>query len=244
VTGPWLSTDFIGFDVSRPPFNDLRVRQAFALATDKGLLADVAMRGFAFPATGGMVPPEMPGHSRGISLPYDPESAQNLLAGAGYPGGRGFPKIVCLARDDPGHDLLCTFLQTQWREILRIEPAMEFTEWGNFHEKYHQKNPHMWMVGWVADYPDPDNFLRVQWWFDPAWRHEQYWSLVENARRVMDQEKRISMYQQADRILADEVPLFPLTYERFHMLVKPWVKRLPISPLVSFFWKDIILEEH
>ena len=96
----------------------------------------------------------------------------------------------------------------------------------------------------VADYPDPDNFLRVQWWFDPAWRHEHYWSLVENARRVMDQEKRISMYQKAERILADEVPLFPLTYERFHLLVKPWVKRLPTSPLVNFFWKDILLEEH
>jgi ABC-type oligopeptide transport system substrate-binding subunit/DNA-binding SARP family transcriptional activator len=244
VTGPWLSTDFIGFDVSRPPFNDLRVRQAFALATDKRLLADVAMRGFAFPATGGMVPPGMPGHSHGIGLPYDPESAKSLLASAGYPGGHGFPEIVCLARDDPGHDLICEYLQTQWREILGIEPAWEFTEWGNFHEKYHQKKAHMLMVGWVADYPDPDNFLRVQWWLDPAWRHEQYWSLVENARRVMDQEKRIRMYQQADRILADEVPLFPLTYERFHMLVKPWVKRLPTSPLVNFFWKDIILEEH
>ena len=244
LTGPWLATDFVGFDVSRQPFNDWRVRRAFALATDKGMLADVALRGYAFPATGGLVPPGMPGHSHGIGLPYDPEGARHLLAEAGFPGGRGFPEIVCLARDDPGHDLLCKFLQTQWHEVLGIETAWELIEWGRFSEKNILDKVHIWMVGWIADYPDPDNFLRVLWWKDPAWQHEKYWSLVENARRVMDQEERMKMYQQADKILVEEVPLLPLIYERFHMLVKPWVKRLPTSPLRNWFWKDIILEDH
>jgi len=244
VTGPWLATDFVGFDVSHPPFDDLRVRQAFAMATDKGLLADVALRGFAFPATGGIVPPGMPGHSRGIGLPYDPEGARQLLAEAGYPGGSGFQEIVCLARDDPGHNLLCTFLQNQWQEILGIKVAWELTEWARFSEKNILENVHMWMVAWTADYPDPDNFLRVLWWKDPDWQHEEYWSLVENARRVMDQEERMRIYQQADKILVEEAPLLPLSYGRIHMLVKPWVKRLPTSSLQNWFWKDIILEEH
>jgi oligopeptide transport system substrate-binding protein len=244
VTGPWLSTDFIGFDVSRPPFNDLRVRQAFALATDKGYLSDIALRGFGFPATGGIVPPGMPGHSPEIGLPYDPESARQLLAKAGFPGGRGFPGISCLARDDPGHDLLCTFLQTQWQAVLGVDIHWEVTEWSTFSEKNVLENLHMWMVAWTADYPDPDNFLRVLWWKDPAWQHTEYFRLVENARRVMDQEERMRLYQQADKILVEEVPLLPLSYGRIHMLVKPWVKRLPTSPLKNWFWKDIILDEH
>jgi len=91
VWGPRLSLDFAGFDVSRPPFDDRRVRRAFTLATDRETLADVILRGYASPATGGFVPPGMPGHSPGIGLPYDPEAARRLLAEAGYPGGRGFP---------------------------------------------------------------------------------------------------------------------------------------------------------
>lgn len=117
-------------------------------------------------------------------------------------------------------------------------------EWGRFSEKNILDKVHIWMVGWIADYPDPDNFLRVLWWKDPAWHHDEYWDLVENASRVMDQDERMRMYQQADKILVEEVPLLPLIYERFHMLVKPWVKRLPTSPLRNWFWKDIILEEH
>lgn len=121
ISGPWLSTDFIGFNVSRRPFDDQRVRRAFALATDRESLAHVALRGHAFPATGGLVPPGMPGHSPGIGLTYDPEAARHLLAEAGYPGGRGFPAIDCLARDDPGFDLLSQHLEAQWLENLGVE---------------------------------------------------------------------------------------------------------------------------
>jgi ABC-type transport system substrate-binding protein len=244
ATAPWLSLDFIGFDVKSPPFNDVRVRRAFALAIDKGGLADFALRGFAFPATGGVVPPGMSGHSDDISLPYDPERARNLLNEAGYPTGAGFPEIVCLARDDPGHDLMANYLHTQWREILGVDINWQMTEWGRFSDKNILDGVHMWLVAWAGDYPDPDNFLRVLWWKDPAWQHNEYRRLLESARQVTDQEERMRLYQQADRILSEEVPILPLSYGRLHMLVKPWIKRLPTSPLRNWFWKDIILENH
>ena len=68
--------------------------------------------------------------------------------------------------------------------------------------------------------------------------------LVEQARRVMDQTQRIPLYQQADRILIEEVPILPLTYARFHVLVKPWVRRYLTPPLRWWFWKDVVLETH
>jgi oligopeptide transport system substrate-binding protein len=244
VTSPWLSLDFIGFNVKSSPFNDVRVRRAFALATDKGGLADFALRGFAFPATGGIVPPGMPGYSDGISLPYNPESARKLFSEAGYPGGDGFPDITCLARDDPGHDLIAAYLQAQWREILGVEITWQLTEWGQFSDKNILEGVDLWMLAWAGDYPDPDNFLRVLWWKDPAWQHDEFSSLLGSARQVMDQEERMSLYQQADRILAEEVPILPLTYGRLHMLVKPWIKRLPTSPLRNWFWKDVIIADH
>jgi len=93
---PWLATIFVAFDVARPPFDDVRVRQAFVLATDREMLGDVIWRGYVFPATGGLIPPGMPGHSAGIGLPCDPQKARRLMAEAGYPGGRGFPMVEAL----------------------------------------------------------------------------------------------------------------------------------------------------
>jgi len=244
VSGPLLSTDFIGFDVSRPPFDDRRVRRAFTLATDRETLAHVALRGYAFPAMGGLVPPGMPGHSPGGGLPYDPEAARRLLAEAGYPGGRGFPAIDCLARDDPGHDLLGEYLQAQWLENLGVEITWQEIEWGEFFDRMSEETPHLWMVGWIADYPDPNNFLQVQYWVAPGWQNEAYDRLVEAARRVTDQGERTRIYQQADRILVEEAPVLPLCYGRFHMLVKPWVRKYLTSPLRWWFWKDVIIEPH
>jgi ABC-type oligopeptide transport system substrate-binding subunit/DNA-binding SARP family transcriptional activator len=244
VSGPWLSTDFIGFDVSQPPFNDKRVRQAFTLATDREALADVTLRGYAFPALGGLVPPGMPGHSPGVGLPYDPEAGRRLLAEAGYPGGRGFPVIDCLARDDPGHALSCEYLQALWLENLGIAFNWKQIGWGNFYDRMLEEKPHMWLVGWYADYPDPDDFLRIQWWVAPEWQNGDYNQLVAGARRVMDQEERMRMYQQAEKILVEEAPILPLVYGRFHMLVKPWVRKLFTSPLKWWSWKDIIIEPH
>ena len=90
---------YLQFDVSRPPFDDVRVRRAFVLATDREALVKAA-RPDCFPATGGFVPPGMPGHSPGIGLPYDPGQARRLLAEAGYPGGQGFPVVECLTLPD------------------------------------------------------------------------------------------------------------------------------------------------
>jgi oligopeptide transport system substrate-binding protein len=245
MSGPWMSTDFIGFDVSRPPFNDVRVRRAFALATDREKLADVILRGYAFPATGGFVPPGMPGHSPGIGLPYDAEVARNLLVEAGFKKGSDLPVVECLARDDPGHDLACDFLQTHWKENLGVEIDWRLIEWGNFYDMVSTDTPHMCLVSWYADYPDPDDFLRILWWFGfTGWQNENYTSLVEGARRVLDQAERLNMYKQADKIIIEEVPLLPLCYGRFHMLVKPWVKKLFTSPLKWWSWKDVIIEHH
>jgi ABC-type transport system substrate-binding protein/serine/threonine protein kinase/DNA-binding SARP family transcriptional activator len=245
ASGPWLSTDFIGFDLSRPPFNDLKIRRALALATDREMLADVILRGFAFPATGGFLSPGMPGHSPGIGLPYDPEQARNLMQEAGYPGGQGFPPFDCLVRDDPGHALACEYLQTQWLENLGVKFSWKLVEWGGYYQRFYEVEPSTWMAGWYADYPDPDDILRVNWWISMGgWDNQAYNKLVEDARRVMDQGDRIRMYQQADRIIVEEVPVLPLCYGRFHMLVKPWVKNLFISPLKWWSWKDIIIEPH
>jgi oligopeptide transport system substrate-binding protein len=243
LSGPTLNTQYVGFNVSRPPFDDPRVRRAFALALDKETLANVVLGGYAFPATGGFIPPGMPGHSAGIGLPYDPGQARRLLAEAGYPDGQDFPSIEWLTI--PGVELVMTYFQTQWLNNLGLNLTWQNVDGSIFYDRLNKNPPHLFRIGWKADYPDPDNFLRTGSFLQQTgWWNETYQRLVEEARRVTDQGARMKLYQQADRLLMDEAAIVPYLYIRRHQLVKPWVTRYPTSPLRSAFWKDVVIEPH
>ncbi len=243
VSVPALLTNYVGFNVSLAPFDDPRVRRAFILGTDRERLADVFLGGYGFSATGGLVPPGMPGHSSGIGLPYDPEGARQLLAEAGYPGGRGFPEVVCLVRAP--ESIESAYLRAQWRETLGVEIRMERVGVAECFDRLDEQRPQIWIVGYVADYPDPDSFLRAsEWKANTGWQNKSYDELLERARRITDQSARIRIYQQADRILMEESVIMPLHHTRWHLLVKPWVRRYPTSPLRQSFWKDVIIEPH
>jgi oligopeptide transport system substrate-binding protein len=242
VSAPQLLTWFVGFNVNQPPFDDVRVRRAFILATDRETLANVVEGGYVFPATGGYIPPGMPGHSAGIALPYDPEGARQLLAEAGYPGGRGFPGVEALATCVNGPE---SGLQTQWRENLGVEISWQVVDTTTWSDRVDSDPPLLFRTGWVADYPDPDSFLGVGFpWELTGWRNEACERLVEEARRLTDQEERMKLYRQADRILIEEAALMPLWYPRMNLLVKPWVTRYPTSALQERFWKDVVIESH
>jgi len=244
VSAPMLGATYVGFDVSRSPFDDPRVRRAFALATDKVTLADVVLRGYEFPAAGGFVPPGMPGHSADIAPLHDPEQARELLAQAGYPGGHGFPVVDAWTWQGIKNRTEC--LQEQWGENLGVEIAWEIMDFSQFIEKVNSAPVHMIQTVWMPDYPDPDSVLRASpirrrthWW------NEAYNGLVEKARRVLDQEERLGLYAQADRILVEQqAVVIPLTYMWSHMLVKPWVRKLPTSAINEWLWKVFVIEAH
>jgi ABC-type transport system substrate-binding protein len=220
------------------------VRRALALATNREALAHVAMRGYYLPATGGFVPPGMPGHSAGVGLPHDPSQARQLLAEAGYPGGRGFPALEALTWD--AFEAPLVYLEEQWQESLGLEIRGEVVEWEMYLDRREARPPHMCIGAWVADYPDPHSFLceglpRSQ---GSAWRNETFDGMIGRAARMRDQAERMRLYQQGERILAEEVPILPLVYGRWDILLKPWVSRYPLSPTGSWFWKDVVIEPH
>jgi ABC-type transport system substrate-binding protein len=115
-------------------------------------------------------------------------------------------------------------------------------DWGDYLEMLRAERPHMWTLGYTADYPDPDNFFRTR--ASLGWQNETFTNLAEGARRVADQGERVSMYHQADKILIDEAAVLPLIYGRYLVLVKPWIRKFPISPIRGTYWKDVIIEPH
>ncbi|MGD9405253.1 MAG: ABC transporter substrate-binding protein [Anaerolineae bacterium] len=244
ITTPSANTAWLAFDVSRAPFDDPRVRRAFAQAVDREAMEDVPGAGFDAPATGGFVPPGMPGHSPGIALPYNPELARQLLAEAGYPGGTAFPSLDALTPRGPTWHRINEYLRAQWRENLGVDIRWQELEFTEFVHRFFGHHGHLFRNAWVADYPDPDSFLRVFMQTRTEWRHGPYLELVERARRTVNQGERMRLYARAERILADEVPILPLAYQRQHLLLKPSIRGYQISAIGRTLWRDVVIEPH
>ncbi len=245
LSGPSLATWLVDFNMGEPPFDDVQVRRAFVMATDRETLAGVDMRGHFFPATGGVIPPGMPAHSVGIALQYDVEGARQLLAEAGYPEGSGFPAAVFLSPPSPAVQQAIERLQVHWEEKLGVEISVDTRDWPDYFDRLRKGQGQLFFSSFMARYPDPDHCLRglssgqrTRGW------NEAYAGLLEKARRAMDQEVRMTLYRQADRILIEEAPVIPIGYGRQHLLVKPWVGKLPTSAIKYFFWKDVTIEPH
>jgi ABC-type oligopeptide transport system substrate-binding subunit len=186
----------------------------------------------------------MPGHSPGAGLPYDPEQARRLLAEAGYPAGQGFPVVECLTLPDRLE--IGENLQAQWRQNLGVEIKWEIMERQAFFTRLDEHSPHLFILGWRADYPDPDNFLRalIGDLQSRGWQNQHYDRLVKQAQRSLDQAERMKLYGEAERILAEEAPVMPIFYRSTPLLVKPWVTRFPATGLRGWFFKDVILKPH
>jgi len=243
---PTAQTTYIGFDVERPPFDDERVRRAFVLATDREALADEVLRGHCLPATGGFVPPGMPGHSPGIALPHDPDRARWLLAEAGFPGGQGFPVVEAVGLQIFFPHL--RHLESQWKEALGIEIAWRLEDLESLFARVRgPTSPQLLAMGHMADYPDPDSFLRAATTPGPlcvGWGNRDCEEIAQAARQVMDQQERMKLYGQAERILIEGARIMPLTHEPYHYLLKPWVARYPTGAMTLRLWKDAVIEPH
>ena len=189
----------------------------------------------------------MAGHSPGIGLPYDPVGARELLAQAGYPGGEGFPVVEVLLFDVAGRMNNTNDTLRQYRENLGVEFALKFASATEFDGIIKREPPHLACFGWGADYPDPDNFLRVGLGADKeymGWQGVAFDRIVEDASRIMDHGERTKRYQEADEMLIEEAVILPLSYGMRNMLVKPWVVNNPVSPMEHNFWKDVVIETH
>jgi oligopeptide transport system substrate-binding protein len=244
LSAPWLFTTYLGLVTIRPPFDDVRLRQALALAVDREELANVVLRGMYAPGTGGFVPPGMPGHSPQLGFPYHPERARQLLAAAGHAGGAGLPILEGLSVP-PIDPLVTQYLQAQWQENLGIKVAWEVADWPPFQRRMQKDPPHLYLLARFADWPDPSYFLPPRnEHHRNRWASQGYEELVEHARQVLDQETRLELLRQADQVLMHEAPIVPLFYGRQHILVKPWVSSFPISALNRWYWKDTVIEPH
>jgi oligopeptide transport system substrate-binding protein len=242
---PALSTSYLAFNVRTPPFDDARVRRAFALALDKEVIANAIVDGAGFPATGGFVPPGLPAHSEGIGLPYAPDQARKQFSQGWNLSKEEFPSVegLCPSR---AVESLVEYCQRQWKDVLGVDIHWRTVSWPGYLRRLRESPPHIHGLVWVADYPDPDSFLRTSTWrSETGWRNDSYESLVREARSVSDPERRMDMYRQAERVLVQETPIIPFLYGREQYLAKPWLRVAQVLlPGVPPNLEDVIIEPH
>jgi oligopeptide transport system substrate-binding protein len=206
-----LSLQYYGFDTSRPPFDDVHVRQAFARAVDWRRLIALAAAGAARPASG-MVPPGIPGRSATDFLPaHDPDGARKMLADAGFPGGKGFPTVTLLG----GGGTDRAFAAEIKRE-LGVTVLVEVQGAGLF-DRLASDPPQIFSMGWIADYPGPNDFLGILLGSRASnnygrWSSPGFDSAVADALTAGDPAAARTAFDRAEGIVRDEAPTIPLTY--------------------------------
>jgi ABC-type transport system substrate-binding protein len=208
-----LSVTYYGFDTTRPPFDDVRVRQAFGKAVDWRRIAALAGSDGSVEVANSMVPPGIPGRSDEDFLPeHDPGEARDLLAAAGYPGGDGFPQTTLMTFGG-GFD---EAIQTEVERELGIELTWEIMGDGYF-DRLATEPPQMWTLGWVADYPGRNDFLGVLLQTGASnnygrWSSSAFDTAIADAGSATDPDDATEAYDEAERIVRDEVPVVPLVY--------------------------------
>lgn len=214
-TGPFLGTWFIRVNVKKPPFNDPRVRQAFALAVDKRRIVEKITQ-LGEPVARGITPA---GAGQGYQPPAGPEyntaRAKELLAAAGYPGGRGFPRVEYLYIPLPIERSIAIELQSMWENALGVTVNLTKQEQRVWLKSMRELDYNLCRSSWVGDYNDPSTFLDLftsgngqnrTGWTSPA-----YDGFIGAAAREADVAARNQIFQKAESLLvAEEVAVIPV----------------------------------
>lgn len=215
-----------------PPFRDRRVRQAFAHALDKDAVIRLALQGTAVRANG-IIPPGVPGHNPAFrGLPYDPARARRLLAEAGYPGGRGFPRLTITFRQ--GYKFIedaVVAIRSDLKRNLGIECDIQQVEWAQFLTQRANGTMPCYHLRWAADYLDPQNFLSLMLRTGSpentiGYSNPEFDRLCDQADVEPDPQKRLALYGRAERIAVEDAPWVPMYHLRDVELHKPYVRGL------------------
>ena len=241
---PLLRGYYYGFNVRKPPFDDVRVRRAFALAIDRSQFPAL-LRGGEQPQSS-WIPPGMPDANPELGLRFDPEQARALLREAGIDPAQLAP-VKIVYNSDQTHKLVAEKVQAFWRDNLGVRVEVENREWKVYLKELSTDPPAVFRMGWGADFPDPDNFMNL---FTSesennhtGWGNRDYDALVARAAREADPAERQRLYDRAQRILCEEdVPIVPLFVTAANFAVQPRVRDFRPSPMDLFFFEQVRAE--
>lgn len=242
---PFLRGYYYGFNVTKAPFNDVRVRQAFAHAIDRSQIVSL-LKGGQIPTTS-WVPKGMPGYEPKVGLDFDLKKAKKLLADAGFADGKGFPATTFMfdTRDD--NKVIAERLQSMWKTNLGVDLKAQNEDWKVYLNRLKTDPPAMFRMGWGADYPDPDNFLNLFTSYSgnnqTRWKNKEYDQMIEQAASESAMPKRLAIYKKAQALLLEkDTAIVPLFVDALNVLVSPQAKGVELNAMDHLQLKHVVMQ--
>jgi oligopeptide transport system substrate-binding protein len=240
-----LSVYFYRFNISKPPLDNVKVRRALGLAVDRESIIRNVLRGAQRPAVG-FTPTAEKGYRGPEIMKFDPVEARRLLAEAGYPGGKNFPKFEILINTMEGHRLIAQAVQSMWREHLGIDVGVVNQDWQVYLDTQRRIAYEIARGAWIGDYSDPMTFLGM--WTKgngnnmTGWSSDRYDALLEQSGQIGDATQRFAILKEAETVLLDELPIIPIYWYAHTFLVRPEVTGWRSSLLDDRPYKSIGLQ--
>ena len=247
---PELSFYYIGFNSAKPPFDDVNIRRAFTQAIDKDKLVSLVFRDMVERADG-VLPPGMPGFNEDLmGLEYDVDEARELIRSSKYDSVAGLPPITLTTAGWGG--LISLYLEAiihEWQQNLGVEVKVRQLEPERFLYHLKEEKDEMYDMGWIADYPHPQDFLEVLFHSEAEMNYGEYSNsevdaLLENAGIELDMDSSLALYQQAEQMMVDDAACLPLWFGENYILVKPHVQGYRLSPLGIPELNKVSIEPH
>ena len=224
---PYLGVYFYRMNVTLPVFKDVRVRQALNLALDRDTLVNQTLHGTHAPAYG-LTPPMKASYTLPRPLKYDPEKGRQLLAEAGYPGGKGLPKFSILVNDVETHILIAQVVQDMWKRNLGVDVGIRTESSSVFYDTQNRLDYDVARAGWIADFVEPISFLDM-WTAGnqnnmTGWQNAQFDKLIADSYTATDPAARGKIMEQAETLFMNDYVIVPIYWYNRQILVHPAVK--------------------
>ena len=241
-----FQTEYLALDTMKPPLDNLQLRQALSKSIDRETLCTQVMNGTAIPAFS-MLPPGFPAYNEELQSiqAFDVEEAKALLAEAGYPEGRDADGAqLTLDLYANGRDVKLEYVKEQWEGNLGIAVNLQVLEnavWGQ------QRAEHAMQIykgPYEYDYIDPANLLTSLWRSTSeqgsprhSWRSEEFDTLVTTAGQTVEEAERIATYQEAERLLVEDVAAVFLTHQVIFQIWWPYLTGIPANEEGNVVWR-------
>lgn len=253
LSQPGMSVGYLALNMEKPPFDNLKVRLAINHAINKAVIIEHLYQGLGIPAKN-PIPPTLWSYDDSIEdYDYNPKLAKELLTQAGYP--KGFESTLWALPVPrpyiPDGRALAEVIQSELREI-GIKTNIVTYDWGTYLEKTKYGDHDMAMLGWSADFGDPDNFLYFLLSKSSAqkpagniafYKSDEMQQILEKARSISDKDQRISLYKKAQNVFHRDIPWVPLAHAQQVLVISKKVKNLTLHPLNWKYFRNVTLEK-
>lgn len=242
---PWLETYFIRFNVQQPPLDNPLVRQALSAVIDREAIVENVTKGGQLAAYH-FTPTGTGGFEARARVAYDPTAGRELLAKAGFPGGKGFPKLTLTYNTDPENTRILQAIQEMWRAELGVDIQLSNMEFKSYIEAMTKIDFQLLRSRWIGDYDDPNTYLGL---FvtdggnnNTHWSNKDYDRLIAEAGTTADAKARFELFQKAEELLLKELPVSPVFFGTQVTLRHPSVRGYAMTPTGQVIYKRIRLQ--